>query len=325
MGIKNLSSWLNDLNLRKKINNTFENKTKVAIDISIMIYQVVISIRNSGADLTNKRGEITSHILGIFNKTIKLMKNNIIPIYVFDGKPPNLKKNILSERRDIRNRAMEKLKNEHLSEKDRIKYLKKSVHITKQQIEDCKELFNLMGVPYIQAPEEADSQCAYLVKKGLVEGVLTEDMDILTFGASKIYNNLASFSKNSYVINLNDILEKLNITNDEFIKLCMLFGCDYLEGLRDIKPKIIYEKFIENNKSFDDTINAFNSNNKFLNYEEVYNYFISDSSSIEVNKDNINLKKINKDLLIDKLVNDYSLIKRKILYKIDFLEEFKKL
>ena len=54
-----------------------------------------------------------------------------------------------------------------------------------------------MGIPYIDAPEEADSQCAWLVKNGYASGVLTEDMDILTFGSKKIYRNLGSFKKNN--------------------------------------------------------------------------------------------------------------------------------
>ena len=50
-----------------------------------------------------------------------------------------------------------------------------------------------MGIPYIVSNEEADSQCAYLSKKGIVYGVYTEDMDILTFGAQKIIRNLTSY------------------------------------------------------------------------------------------------------------------------------------
>jgi len=72
----------------------------------------------------------------------------------------------------------------------KIKYLKKTVSISKKQLQECKELLILMGIPYVEAPEEADSQCAYLVKTGLADSVMTEDMDILTFGSKKIYRNL---------------------------------------------------------------------------------------------------------------------------------------
>ena len=55
--------------LIEKTQKDFYGK-KIAIDISILMYQVVIAIRNSGSDLTNDKGEITSHILGLFNKTL---------------------------------------------------------------------------------------------------------------------------------------------------------------------------------------------------------------------------------------------------------------
>ena len=90
MGIKNMLKFLNTNypNTIKKIETMDFEKKKIAIDISIMLYQVIINIRNSGADMVNNQGEITSHILGLFNKTINLLKMNIIPVYVFDGKPP---------------------------------------------------------------------------------------------------------------------------------------------------------------------------------------------------------------------------------------------
>jgi len=68
MGIKCLLKFINEEKIKKE---NFKNK-KIAIDISILIYKVIISIRNSGADFTNQKGEITSHILGLFNKTIEL-------------------------------------------------------------------------------------------------------------------------------------------------------------------------------------------------------------------------------------------------------------
>merc|ERR1712072_334280 len=95
MGIKNLLKFLNsypDLVTEKNIND-FSGK-KIAIDISILLYQVVISVRNSGADLTNKKGEISSHVLGLFNKTCKLLSKGVIPVYVFDGKPPEIKRKV---------------------------------------------------------------------------------------------------------------------------------------------------------------------------------------------------------------------------------------
>jgi len=323
MGIKNLSQLINDYDLKKEISkDNFKEKTKIAIDVSIMIYQVVIAIRNSGADLINQKGEITSHILGLFNKTIKLLQNNIIPVYVFDGKPPNLKENVLSNRKDVRSRALQKLETQ-LSDEDRIKYLKRSVYISKKQIEECKELFDLMGIPYITAPEEADSQCAYLVKVGLVDGVLTEDMDILTFGANKIYSNLSSFRKQSYVIELKDILEKFELTHDQFINFCLLLGCDYHDGIKDIEPKKLLEIFKNCDKNLKKTYEHFNIKKESIDFdkiENVKNYFKSCPSEPKSLHD-CELKPFDKEKLLNKLVFDYNLIKRKILHKVEFIEQ----
>jgi flap endonuclease-1 len=323
MGIKNLSQLINDYNLKEEIiKDNFKEKTKIAIDVSIMIYQVVIAIRNSGADLLNQKGEITSHILGLFNKTIKLLQNNIIPVYVFDGRPPNLKENVLSNRKDVRNRSLQKL-NTALSSDDRIKYLKRSVFISKKQIAECKELFDLMGIPHITSPEEADSQCAYLVKVGLVDGVLTEDMDILTFGANKIYSNLSSFRKQSYVIHLKEMLKKFELSQDEFIDFCLLLGCDYYEGIKEVESKKLLEIFKNCDKDLSKTYKYFNLKEENIDLDKIENvkkYFKSCPADIKSSQD-CELKPIDKEKLVNKLVFDYNLIKRKILHKVEFIEQ----
>ena len=105
---------------------------------------------------------------------IYLLKKNIIPIYVFDGKAPDLKSKVIQERKEIKKKAWEKLES-ITNEKEKIKYFKRTVSISWKQLEECKELLQLMGIPYVEAPEEADSQCAWLVKNGFASGVLTED------------------------------------------------------------------------------------------------------------------------------------------------------
>jgi DNA excision repair protein ERCC-5 len=80
-----------------------------------------------------------------------------------------------------------------------------------------------MGIPYIIAPEEADSQCAELVKCGIADGVLTEDMDIMTFGANKIYRNLTSYKKDTLTISMEDVLNVLDVNYEQFIELCLFW------------------------------------------------------------------------------------------------------
>jgi flap endonuclease-1 len=318
MGIKNLLKFLSnypDLIKEKKIESFYGKK--IAIDISILMYQVVIAIRNSGSDLTNSNGDITSHILGLFNKTINFLEKGIIPVFVFDGKPPDLKRKVLDTRRNIRNKSYEKMI-EATTEEEKIKYFKRTVCITKEQTDQCRELLELMGIPYIDAPEEADSELSYLCKNNLVYAVLTEDMDILTFGSPKIIRNLTSNKKAPIEIELDEILQKLDLTYEEFIELCILFGCDYCTSLSELQPKEIYNHYINNNKNIDDTISFLKSE---IDYKSAKQYFI-DSYHTDIDDDKLKLKKPQVKKLLHLLVNKYGLIKYKVANKLSKLLDY---
>jgi flap endonuclease-1 len=318
MGIKNLLKFLSDYPevIQEKVSKDFYGK-KIAIDISILMYQVVIAIRNSGSDLTNDKGEITSHILGLFNKTLSFIDKGIIPIYVFDGKPPQIKYKILNVRKQIRMNALEKLSNAQ-NEKDKIKYLKRSVCISKEQMNQCRELLSLMGIPYIDAPEEADSELSYLCKENLVYAVLTEDMDILTFGSPKIIRNLTSNKKIPIEIDLNCILKQLNFTYDQFVELCILFGCDYCPNLNNVKYNVIFNTY-NKYKNIEDTLAELKSQGyiipEIFDYNDAKQYF---NASIHnpIEKSQLQLKKPEDDKIIDLLVGKYGLIKYKVVNKL---------
>jgi flap endonuclease-1 len=322
MGIKKMLKFLNSNypSVIKNVNDTELSGKMIAIDISILLYQVVIAIRNSGADMFNNQGEISSHILGLFNKTINLLKMNIIPIYVFDGKPPTFKYQTIMNRKEVKQKANEKLQTD-IDEEEKLKYFKRTVHITKAQIEECIELLEIMGIPYIVAPEEADSQCAELVKSGLADGVLTEDMDIMTFGANKIYRNLTSYKKDTVEILMEDVLKELQLNYEQFVELCLLFGCDYCDKLNDMKPELIYKYFMKS-KNLVDTINNIKKDgytvDKFDDYIQYKTYFMN----APVKKLNeIKLKKCEVDKLEKLLVSKYGLVKMRINHKLQFMGE----
>ena len=316
MGIKNLLKLVNmypDL-VEEKDLSYYKNK-KIAIDISILLYQVVISVRNTGSDLTNKQGEVTSHILGLFNKTIKLLENEIIPVYVFDGKPPEIKRKVLDLRRSIRKKAEEKM-NVAETEEDKIKYFKRSVTISKKQLDECRDLLDLMGVPYVNAPQEADSQCAWLASQSLVDAVLTEDMDILTFGSPIIVRNLTSQKKKPIEISLDKILIKFGWTQDQFIELCILLGCDYSEHITDINFLKLFHEFQKNK----DIVKVLKKLRKNIEVIDSKNYF--KCPIIDDSVGNLELKVSNLEVLENKLVNKYGLIKYKIKKKLSVLKYF---
>jgi flap endonuclease-1 len=90
-------------------NNDFILGRKIAIDASMCIYQFLIAVRSDGNSMTNEDGETTSHLIGMFYRTIRLMENGIKPVYVFDGKPPTLKGGELQKRKERRAEAEEHL------------------------------------------------------------------------------------------------------------------------------------------------------------------------------------------------------------------------
>jgi len=323
MGIKSLLKFLTDQNdIIEQVNNDEIKGKRIAIDISILLYQVIIAIRNSGSDLTNNKGDVTSHILGLFNKTIFLLRKGIIPIYVFDGKPPEIKDKILKIRKDIKMKSLKKL-NLATDESERIKYFKRTVSISKKQFDECKELLNCMGIPYIEAPEEADSQCAYLSKNGFVDSVLTEDMDILTFGSPDIYRHLTSHKKQPLKINLENLLNKIDLTYEQFVEFCIFLGCDYCDSIKYLKAPEIYNIY-KNLKNKDKMIKYLKEKGHktscFDNFDDIKKYFMS-TNLVNDQITNFNLKNPNLDKLEDLLVNKYGLIKFKIKNKLDFLQK----
>lgn len=163
-------------------------------------------------------------------------------MYVFDGKPPDLKASELNKRQERREEAEKALAKAteagDTAEIDR--FNRRLVKVTRHHAEEAKKLLSLMGVPYIDAPCEAEAQCAALVKAGLVYATATEDMDALTFGSNVLLRHL-TFSEARKMpvqeIHLNKVLEGLALSQKEFIDLCILLGCDYTESIRGIGPK----------------------------------------------------------------------------------------
>ncbi|KIK62353.1 hypothetical protein GYMLUDRAFT_164624 [Collybiopsis luxurians FD-317 M1] len=216
---------------------------KVAIDASMSIYQFLIAVRQrDGEMLMNDAGETTSHLMGFFYRTIRIVENGIKPAYVFDGKPPELKKGVLSKRFARREEAKEE--GEEAKEvgtaEDVDRFSRRTVKVTKQHNEECIRLLKLMGIPVIVAPSEAEAQCAELARGGKVYAAGSEDMDTLTFNAPILFRHLTfSEAKKQPIseINLKVALEGLEMNMSQFIDLCILLGCDYLEPIKGVGPK----------------------------------------------------------------------------------------
>lgn len=246
MGIRGLSKVIADQAPRALKEYTLQQlfNRKVAIDASTSIYQFLIAVRSdsNGSQLTNAAGDTTSHLMGMFYRTIRLVEAGLKPIYIFDGKAPEAKAKELAKRGGKRQDATDGLvaAKDAGNEEDIMKFSKRIVKVTRQHNEDCMKLLKLMGVPYVQAPGEAEAQCSEIVKGGLAYAVGSEDLDTLTFAAPIMMRYLTVSEAKKLPIaeyTHSKILEDMGLNNDQFIDFCILLGCDYCDSIKGVGPK----------------------------------------------------------------------------------------
>ncbi|VDN01466.1 unnamed protein product [Thelazia callipaeda] len=261
MGVKDLSKVIGDHSPGSLRLNEFKSYfgRKVAVDASMCLYQFLIAVRQDGSQLQTETGETTSHLLGMFYRTIRMIDNGIKPVYVFDGKPPKMKASELEKRTERRAEA-EKQRDDaaELGDVNLVnKFDRRLVKVSKEQNEEAKRLIKLMGVPVVTAPCEAEAQCAALAKSGKVFGTVSEDMDALTFGSPILLRQMiASEAKKLPVkeLNLKKVLKDFEMNMEQFVDLCILLGCDYTSTIRGIGPKKAFE-MISKHKCIENVLN----------------------------------------------------------------------
>lgn len=245
MGIKGLAKLLADNSPHcvkdQKLEDYFGRK--IAIDASMHIYQFLVVVGRTGDQtLTNEAGDVTSHLQGMFNRTVRCLETGMKPVYVFDGKPPKAKSEELARRFERRGEATDDLADakETKTAEEVEKYSKRTVRVTRQHNDECKRLLTLMGVPIIEAPSEAEAQCAALCKAGLVYAMASEDMDSLTFATPRLTRNLMAPATQKIPVteySYDMVLEGLGLSADQFVDVCILCGCDYAGTIPKVGPK----------------------------------------------------------------------------------------
>eukprot|EP00667_Euglena_gracilis_P010842 EG_transcript_11040 len=222
---------------------------RIAVDASMSIYQFLIAMKGAmggEGELTNEEGEVTSHLQGMFSRTIRMLQLGLKPVYVFDGAAPEMKSKVLAARKEKAQEAASALEEatEDGEKEDVLKLEKRTVRATREMTEDCKKLLQLMGVPVVQAAGEAEATCAELVKRNKCWATGTEDMDALTFGTPRLLRHLTvSEAKKQPIleIHLERVLEGMEMDMAQFIDLCILLGCDYCPRITGIGPMKAYE------------------------------------------------------------------------------------
>ncbi len=283
----------------------------IAIDFSNSAYQFLSSIRQpDGTLLMDSKGNVTSHLMGTWTRFSNLMIKGIKLVAVLDGQMPVLKKMTSLKRKEKKDLAFEKFSQAKEEEDTEMMgfYAKQTSFLTKDMINESKELMSAMGIPVIQAPAEADAQIAFLSKNDDVWAAATSDVDTLLHGGKRIITNLTLSQRkkirsggtikiNPELINLEENLKKLNLSQREFIILAILVGTDYNQGVKGIGPKKAL-KLVKESKNYDQ---MFKNLNVDFDWKEIYSMF----EKMEVQKnyklkwDKINSGKI-KEILIEK-------------------------
>ena len=228
MGIKFLNQFLRDKcnNSIAKINIADLTNKKIAIDISIYLYKY---------EGTDSLLESIYLMLSIFRH------HNIIPVFIFDGKPPPEKKELLKKRQEDKvaakneynklkeqielNEVTDDQKQEIIISMDQLK--KQFVYMNNNKIEKVKELIRAYGATYYDAPGEADELCALLVNTNKVWACLSEDMDLFVYGCKRVLRYISLNNQTAILYYTKGILKELKMSKIEFREICVLSGTDY--------------------------------------------------------------------------------------------------
>jgi flap endonuclease-1 len=306
----------------------------IAIDAFNAIYQFLSSIRQpDGTPLMDSNKLVTSHLSGLFYRNMALLNEGIKLIYVFDGEYHVLK----GKTHELRNAAKEEMreKYEEAKEEGDIEamkgYSRGFMRLTKDMIEESKELLEAMGIAVVQAPGEGEMQAAELVKSGQAYAVGSQDYDALVVGGTRLIQNLTLARQRKtrsgivYIspemIDYHKVLNELGVDADQLISLAILVGSDFNPGgVRGIGPKkalalvkskkypaLIFKELEEQGKvDFD--------------WKEVFEIF----KKPNVKKETIEFPKMNKDKIIDLLVRRHDFSLERIEKQLDKFKEAKK-
>lgn len=257
--------------------------TRICIDASLIIYQSILALEKVNS-LTDKEGNTTVHLNTIFNKILQLKTAGATQIWVFDS--PNLndmKKHELARRKERREKSKDG---------------KGQYKINKQHIDEVQTLLTLFGITYVVAPDgvEAEQLGAFLTR-GFKEDrfcqyMLSSDSDVLMFGGNLLRSKSEVKGKTKktvyYTYDIDDVLNELDVSIDNFIKMGVLLGSDFNDKAPGVGPGTVMKKYSKEHIT--------------PAMVKAQNYFKSDISGL-AKSINMITNDFNKEKLIEFLVN----------------------
>jgi len=218
---------------------------RIAVDGYNAVYQFLATIRQAdGLPFSDPNGHATSHLIGVFYRTTALLGEGVEPVWVFDGKPSDLKAGTIRSRLLAKEKAEAAWK-EAVAAGDLETARRKAAQtsrFSRGMVEEVRGLLDALGVPSIQAPSEGEAQAAVLAARGQVWAAGSEDYDSLLFGAPRLVRGLAARAKGrgapaAQVIDRAELLRQLGLDGEELLLVGLLVGTDFNEGATGYGPK----------------------------------------------------------------------------------------
>jgi len=235
------NSALRDLASLREV--TFEELegSVVAVDAHNWLYKyLTIAVRFNEADVyTTEAGEEVANLLGIIQGLPKFLEHELIPVFVFDGVPTDLKANEIAARREQREAIEERLEDaRETGDAVEIARLESQTQQLTEVIQaTTRGLFDRLDVPYLEAPAEGEAQCAAMARHDpAIDFAGTDDYDALLFGAPRTLRQLTS-SGDPELMDFDATLDDHQITWEQLVDIGVLAGTDFNEGLSGVGPK----------------------------------------------------------------------------------------
>jgi len=224
---------------------------RIAVDAFLVAYQFITSIRargegQDGGPLKDSQGRPISHLMGFLDRATVMIENGIDPIFVFDGKPHDLKLDTLDVRKARKDDAREKweaaVEAEDWSAAQKLG--SQIVSYTREMVAETQQMFDYLGVAWIEAPMEAEGAASVRCKNGEVTAVASQDWDVLLYGSPVMIRNLMAHGTKKFgrkvtaeKIQLSELLEAHEITQEQLVDLGIMIGTDFHPGIKGIGPK----------------------------------------------------------------------------------------
>ncbi|KAJ5885249.1 hypothetical protein N7495_009759 [Penicillium taxi] len=240
MGIKGLHGLLKSIQKPCHI-KSFDGQT-LAIDAYGWLHRGTVAC---SVDLVLEK-QTRKHIDFVLHRVRMLLFFGVKPYLVFDG--DNLPSKAGTEQERHLRRQESKSLGLELQRKGRIteayQEFQKAVDVTPYMARQLIEELKKMNVQYVVAPYEADPQMVYLEQLGIVDGIISEDSDLLVFGAKRLLSKLDQHG-DCIEINRADFTACRDVSlvgwsDADFRHMCILSGCDYLANIPKMGLKTAY-------------------------------------------------------------------------------------